>query len=169
LLRVLLVRFCPLPARAVGRLLLVIRAATRNSALSRNSWDWLNAILSPHEGSPREAKLLGGDGGKRAVLRKSAKYKAIAQGRPECFRQTCSSCALLLYAYCTRDRGCGEPPVFLAPFISMRANEDANLGQNMSRDREVISPSLRTSPSVRTAPAGETDSGPGMIAPTHPR
>ena len=41
--------------------------------------------------SPGEAKLLAGDGGKRAVLREEHEVsrKAIAQGRPECFALPC--------------------------------------------------------------------------------
>src|SRR6266404_9864238 len=48
--------------------------------------------------SPREAKLLGDDGGKRAVLREEHEVsrKAIAQGRPGCPRCPVCSCALLL-------------------------------------------------------------------------
>src|SRR5207237_5197021 len=47
--------------------------------------------------SPREAKLLRGDGGKKAVLREEHEVsrKAIAQGRPECSRCPVCSCALL--------------------------------------------------------------------------
>ena len=47
--------------------------------------------------SPREAKLLGDDGGKKAVLRgeHEVSRKAIAQGRPECSRCPVCSCALL--------------------------------------------------------------------------
>src|SRR6185295_6381755 len=45
--------------------------------------------------SPREAKLLGGDGGKKAVHRgeHEVSRKAIAQGRPECSRCPVCSCA----------------------------------------------------------------------------
>ena len=41
--------------------------------------------------SSREVKLLAGDGGKKAVHREEHEVsrKAIAQGRPECFRCTC--------------------------------------------------------------------------------
>src|SRR5438309_9597016 len=38
----------------------------------------------------------------------------------------------------TRDRGCSKHPVFPAPSVSRRANEDANLGRKAPRDREVI-------------------------------
>jgi hypothetical protein len=59
-----------------------------------------------------------GDGGKRAVLRgeHEASRKAIAQGRPGCFRRTCMLvCTFCLCANGTRDRGCGTHPVFPAP------------------------------------------------------
>jgi hypothetical protein len=67
--------------------------------------------------SPREAKLLEGDGGKRAVLREEHEVsrKAIAQGRPECSRCPVCSCAVLFSANRTRDRGCSKHPVFPAP------------------------------------------------------
>ena len=60
---------------------------------------------------------LAGDGGKRAVLREEHEVsrKAIAQGRPGCFRRTCMLVCALLCANCTRDRGCGVHPVFPAP------------------------------------------------------
>src|SRR5215510_1828281 len=50
--------------------------------------------------SPREAQLLGGDGGKRAVRRGEhvISRKAIAQGRPECFRCTCMLVCVSCYA-----------------------------------------------------------------------
>src|SRR3954463_9786847 len=68
--------------------------------------------------SPRETKLLAGDGGKRAVLRgeHEASRKAIAQGRPGCFRRTCMLvCIFCQSANGMRDRGCGTHPVFPAP------------------------------------------------------
>jgi hypothetical protein len=91
--------------------------------------------------SPREAKLLGGDGGKRAVLRgeHEVSRKAIAQGRPECFQLPCMLVCIFFSANRTRDRGCSKHPVFPAPSISKGANEAANLGRNASRDREVMS------------------------------
>ncbi|MEH2522309.1 hypothetical protein V1288_000218 [Bradyrhizobium sp. AZCC 2176] len=36
----------------------------------------------------------------------------------------------------TRDRGCSKHPVFPAPSISKRANEDAHLGRDAPRERE---------------------------------
>src|SRR6476620_11260881 len=67
--------------------------------------------------SPREAKLLWGGGGKRAVLRgeHEVSRKAIAQGRPECSRCPVCSCAVFVCANRTRDRGCSKHPVFPAP------------------------------------------------------
>jgi hypothetical protein len=40
---------------------------------------------------------------------------------------------------CTRDRGCSAHPVFPAPSVFERANNDASLGQNVSRERETVS------------------------------
>jgi hypothetical protein len=67
--------------------------------------------------SPREAKLLGDDGGKKAVLRGELEVsrKAIAQGRPGCSRCTCMLVCVFLVCTCTRDRGCGKHPVFPVP------------------------------------------------------
>src|SRR3954471_15737560 len=104
--------------------------------------------------SPRETKLLAGDGGKTAVLRgeHEASRKAIAQGRPGCFRRTCMLvCIFCQSANGTRDRGCGTHPVFPAPSC-FGGKRDANLGHIMSRDRDTISPSLRaqrSNPSFR--------------------
>src|SRR3954466_2116019 len=49
---------------------------------------------------PREAKLLGDNGGKRAVLREEHEVsrKAIAQGRPGCSRCTCMLVCTFCYA-----------------------------------------------------------------------
>src|SRR3954467_11491645 len=62
-------------------------------------------------------KAVPGDGGKTAVLREEHEVsrKAIAQGRPGCFRRTCMLVCAFLCANCTRDRGCGVHPVFPAP------------------------------------------------------
>jgi hypothetical protein len=67
--------------------------------------------------SPGEAKLLAGDGGKRAVLRgeHEVSRKAIAQGRPECFPLPCMLVCSFVCANRTRDRGCSKHPVFPAP------------------------------------------------------
>src|SRR3954469_8597425 len=66
---------------------------------------------------PREARLLGDNGGKRAVLREEHEVsrKAIAQGRPECFALPCMLVCPFVCANRTRDRGCSKHPVFPAP------------------------------------------------------
>src|SRR6185369_10669364 len=67
--------------------------------------------------SPREAKLLGGDGGKRAVRRgeHEVSRKATAQERPGCSACTCMLVCASSVRNCTRDRGCSVHPVFPAP------------------------------------------------------
>ena len=40
---------------------------------------------------------------------------------------------------CTRDRGCGAHPVFPAPSQFLEGKRNANLGQNLPRDREGAS------------------------------
>ena len=94
--------------------------------------------------SPREAKLLAGDGGKRAVLRgeHEVSRKAIAQGRPGCSACTCMLVCAFLVRNCTRDRGCSVHPVFPAPSHFERARRSKTRA-NVSRDREAISTSLR--------------------------
>jgi hypothetical protein len=69
--------------------------------------------------SPREAKLLGDNGGKRAVLREEHEVsrKAIAQGRPECSQLPCMLVCIFVCANRTRDRGCSKHPVFPAPSV----------------------------------------------------
>src|SRR5437879_9219432 len=66
--------------------------------------------------SSREAKLLGGDGGKRAVRRgeHEVSRKATAQGRPGCSACTCMLVCAFSVRNCTRDRdrhkdGWGQP------------------------------------------------------------
>src|SRR6266487_7208063 len=75
--------------------------------------------------SPREAKLLGGHGGKRAVLREEREVsrKATAQGRPGCSRWTCMLVCAFAMCTGTRDRGCSKHPVFPAPSIQEEGNE----------------------------------------------
>src|SRR2546430_11604124 len=75
--------------------------------------------------SPREAKLLGGDGGKRAVLREEREVsrKATAQGRPGCSRWTCMLVCAFAMCTGTRDRGCSKHPVFPAPSSQEEGNE----------------------------------------------
>jgi hypothetical protein len=90
--------------------------------------------------SPWEAKLLAGDGGKRAVHRgeHAISRKAIAQGRPECSACTCMLVCAFSVRNCTRDRGCSVHPVFPAPSDFGGTNEDVKLGQMMPRDRECL-------------------------------
>ena len=95
--------------------------------------------------SPGEAKLLGGDGGKRAVLRgeHDISRKAIAQGRPGCSACTC----MLVCMFCLRKSHTGwrvqRAPGLPCVLISSRGPNDAKLGRKMSRERETISASLR--------------------------
>ena len=65
--------------------------------------------------------------------------KAIAQGRPGCFRRTCMLVCAIFCASCTRDRGCGAHPVFPAPSIQWEGKGDANLGRSAPRERETVS------------------------------
>ena len=90
--------------------------------------------------SPREAKLLAGDGGKRAVLREEHEVsrKAIAQGRPECSRCPVCSCAVLFAQIARETAGAASTRSSLRPLISKRANEDANLGRITPREREAV-------------------------------
>jgi hypothetical protein len=86
--------------------------------------------------SPREAKLLGGDGGKRAVLRgeHEVSRKAIAQGRPECSRCPVCSCAVLFAQIARETAGAASTRSSLRPLFSKGANEDANLGRSAPRE-----------------------------------
>ncbi len=83
-----------------------------------------------------------GDGGKRAVLREEHEVsrKAIAQGRPECFRRTCMLVCAFLCANCTRDRGCGAHPVFPAPLCPGNLSECANGRLRVNRPLLELSP-----------------------------
>ena len=71
--------------------------------------------------SSREAKLLEGDGGKRAVHRgeHEVSRKAIVQGRPECFRRTCMLvCRLLPCALARETAGAASTRSSLRPLFS---------------------------------------------------
>src|SRR5438445_6344486 len=72
--------------------------------------------------SPREAKLLWGDGGKRAVLREEHEVsrKAIAQGRPECSRCPVCSCALLFAQIARETAGAASTRSSLRPLTGGR-------------------------------------------------
>src|SRR2546425_10042175 len=65
------------------------------------------------------AKLLGGDGGKRAVLREEHEVsrKAIAQGRPECSRCPVCSCAVLFAQIARETAGAASTRSSLRPLI----------------------------------------------------
>src|SRR4249920_1676651 len=91
--------------------------------------------------SPGEAKLLAGDGGKRAVLRgeHEVSRKAIAQGRPGCPRCPVCSCALLFAQIARETAGAASTRSSLRPLIRRGPNQDANLGRNVPRDREIVS------------------------------
>src|SRR2546425_4402254 len=90
--------------------------------------------------SPREAKLLRGDGGKRAVLREEHEVscKAIVQGRPECSRCPVCSCAFLFAQIARETAGAASTRSSLRPLISKRAKGDANLGRITPRECETI-------------------------------
>jgi hypothetical protein len=121
--------------------------------------------------APRCWRYVGGkrsadNGGKRAVLREEHEVsrKAIAQGRPECSRCPVCSCAVLFAQIARETAGAASTRSSLRPLISKRANEDANLGRQASRDREYLS-SFRgarsASPeSIEQQGNGEMDSGP---------
>src|SRR5687768_17210511 len=86
--------------------------------------------------SPREAKLLGGDGGKKAVNqgKHEVSRKAIAQRSPECSRCPVCSCALLFAQIERETAGAASTRSSLRPLSFRRANEDANLGRSASRE-----------------------------------
>ena len=88
--------------------------------------------------SPREAKLLGGDGGKRAVRRgeHEVSRKATAQGRPGCSASTCMLVCAFLVRNCTRDRGCSVHPVFPAPSILREGQRTMQNSGERCREKE---------------------------------
>ena len=70
------------------------------------------------------SKLPADDGGKRAVLRgeHEVSRKAIAQGRPECFRRTCMLVCSFCYVHMARETaGAACTRSSLRPLISKRA------------------------------------------------
>jgi hypothetical protein len=89
--------------------------------------------------------------------------KAIAQGRPECSRCPVCSCALLVSANGTRDRGCGEHPVFPAP--SNGARNSGNLGSHVARSRVIFGRQTRL---VRMRTGAGIYSRGSMIEPSSP-
>src|SRR6478672_9482558 len=96
------------------------------------------AVLALRSG---EAKLLWDNGGKRVVHRgeHEVSRKAIAQGRPECSRCPVCSCAVLFAQIARETAGAASTRSSLRPLISMRANENANLGRSASREGEGMS------------------------------
>ena len=86
--------------------------------------------------SGRSESFSRGDGGKRAVLREEHEVsrKAIAQGRPECFRCPVCSCAFCLTQTARGTAGAASTRSSLRPLVFKRANEEANLGRNASRE-----------------------------------
>src|SRR5207249_3963852 len=87
------------------------------------------------------SKLLGGDGGKRAVRRgeHEVSRKATAQGRPGCSACTCMLVCAFPVRNCTRDRGCSVHPVFPAP-SDFRGREVAGKPRTISvaRSRRCV-------------------------------
>src|SRR5947199_10209657 len=86
------------------------------------------------------SKLLGGDGGKRAVHRgeREVSRKAIAQGRPECSRCPVCSCAFLFAQIARETAGAASTRSSLRPLFSGGGELIANLGRNASRDHKHI-------------------------------
>ena len=87
-----------------------------------------------------KARALRGDGGKRAVHRgdHEVSRKATAQGRPGCSACTCMLVCSLFAQIARETAGAACTRSSLHPLL--REGEiEANLGQNMSRDREVTS------------------------------
>src|SRR5215218_6066259 len=70
-------------------------------------------------------KCPAGNGGKRAVLREEHEVsrKAIAQGRPECFRCPVCSCAVLFTQIARETAGAASTRSSLRPQFSRRADE----------------------------------------------
>ena len=97
--------------------------------------------------SPREAKLLGGDGGKRAVLREEHEVsrKAIAQGRPECSRCPVCSCAVLFAQIARETAGAASTRSSLRPLIfegKMNSKPRAQCAARMRTHTQLSSPGL---------------------------
>ena len=97
-------------------------------------------VLTPRCWRQVGGKYPAGDGGKRAVHRgdHEVSRKAIAQGRSECSRCPVCSCAPLFAQIARETAGAASTRSSLRPLISMRANEDANLGRSASRECERI-------------------------------
>ena len=100
------------------------------------------AVLALSSG---EAKLLWGDGGKRAVLREEHEVsrKAIAQGRPECFRCPVCSCAVLFAQIARGTAGAASTRSSLRPLIWRRATKMQTSGEMRREIAKLYPPSLR--------------------------
>src|SRR6266404_5778770 len=87
--------------------------------------------------SPGEAKLLGGDGGKRAVLREEHEVsrKAIAQGRPECSRCPVCSCAFLLAQIARKTAGAASTRSSLRPLTKRAGSYSKPRAHRAARTR----------------------------------
>ena len=83
-----------------------------------------------------EAKLLAGDGGKKARSpgRARTNRKTIAQGKPGCLRWTCMLVCVFLLHFSTRDRGCSAHPAFPAP----SARQEGEFPQSSGAARREI-------------------------------
>jgi hypothetical protein len=80
--------------------------------------------------SPREAKLLAGDGGKKAVHRgelEVSRNPSHRESRDASAGPVCS-CAPSYAQNCTRDRGCSAHPAFPAPLVFRRAEVTQSSG-----------------------------------------
>src|SRR5437870_13083375 len=97
-------------------------------------------VLTPRCWRQAGGKCPAGDGGKRAVHRGELEVsrKAIAQGRPECSRCPVCSCAFLFAQIARETAGAASTRSSLRPLSKRAGSYQANLGQLMSRDREVI-------------------------------
>src|SRR5258708_38680564 len=114
-----------------------VRAATDVCGLSvRRS----RVVLTPRCWRQVAWRYSRSDGGKRAVHRGelAISRKAIAQGRPECSSCPVCSCALLFAQIARETAGAASTRSSLRPLSSGGTNEDANLGRNAPRDREVV-------------------------------
>src|SRR5216117_1976963 len=81
------------------------------------------------------SKLLGGDGGKRAVHRGELEVsrKAIAQGRPECSRCPVCSCAFLFAQIARETAGAASTRSSLRPLFK-RGQKEMQTSDAMRRE-----------------------------------
>src|SRR5437899_11754532 len=91
------------------------------------------------------SKLLGGDGGKRAVLREEHEVsrKAIAQGRPECSRCPVCSCALLFAQIARETAGAASTRSSLRPLFRGGQTKMQSSGDPRREKAKVCLSSLR--------------------------